>query len=529
LSWPSFIIFAENILRKMNKRFLFVAVDIIILSISFLFFAWLKPGTRAVVLPAYIKPFVFFLLIWVISSLATKKYIPEKFKVKSDILISIIQANFFSLAVVTIFIYTFNLFAVSRFMLFGTLVLATVIEVFFAWVYNMIITSPKIDVENGKPISGKEFTQDFYADERMTDEKADQRSDMRKKVSPELLKLIESEFGAAVKDLLQKHIEKCQGKIRVVSTTKRFNIVSLPLSKYHCIINLHRINDIRWLNKFFETINAKLSNGGVFIGKVETYSLRKNRLLKKYLSPFNYIIYFFDFIFRRVFPKLPVLKRLYFWITRGSNRILSRAETLGRLYSCGFDVIDEHFINDELYFVASKIKEPDFPETPTYGPLVKLRRIGKGGEYFYVYKMRTMHPYSEYLQDYIYKCNNLDSGGKFKDDFRVHTIGKIMRKFWLDETPMLINILKGDMKLVGVRPLSSHYYDLYSDELKEKRIKHKPGLVPPFYVDLPKTLEEIQESEMRYLEAFEKSPIKTDIRYFFIAWRNIIFKNARSK
>lgn len=140
-----------------------------------------------------------------------------------------------------------------------------------------------------------------------------------------------------------------------------------------------------------------------------------------------------------------------------------------------------------------------------------------------------MHPYSEYLQDYIYKCNNLDSGGKFKDDFRVHTIGKIMRKFWLDETPMLINMLKGDMKLVGVRPLSSHYYDLYSDELKEKRIKHKPGLVPPFYVDLPKTLEEIQESEMRYLEAFEKSPIKTDIRYFFIAWRNIIFKNARSK
>ncbi len=81
----------------------------------------------------------------------------------------------------------------------------------------------------------------------------------------------------------------------------------------------------------------------------------------------------------------------------------------------------------------------------------------------------------------------------------------------------------------GVRPLSQHYYSLYNDDLKQKRIKFKPGLVPPFYADMPKTLEEIMSSEMRYLEAYEKHPILTDFSYFFKAFFNIFFRRARSQ
>jgi lipopolysaccharide/colanic/teichoic acid biosynthesis glycosyltransferase len=104
-----------------------------------------------------------------------------------------------------------------------------------------------------------------------------------------------------------------------------------------------------------------------------------------------------------------------------------------------------------------------------------------------------------------------------------------MRKFWLDELPMVFNILKGDMKLVGVRPLSKHYFNLYTEEMRQKRIRFKPGLVPPFYVDMPKTLEEIMQSESRYLDAYARNPLWTDFRYFFLAFYNIIFKRARSK
>ena len=341
--------------------------------------------------------------------------------------------------------------------------------------------------------------------------------------------LLLQEVGRDAFNLITKYADPAKGKTFVTATTTRFNIEKVRYNRFDNIVNLKRINDIRRINKFFESINGKIPVGGYFIDSVETYSRRKARILRKFPFPLNWIHYTFDVIVTRVFPKLPVLKKIYFSVTRGRNRVLSQAETYGRLYSCGFEIVEAKDIGDLHYFVTRKIREPYYPENPTYGPIIRLRRVGKDGELFTVYKLRTMHAYSEYLQEYIYKTHDLQEGGKFKDDFRITTEGKIFRKFWLDEVPMLFNILKGDMKIVGVRPLSSHYFSLYSDELKEKRIKSKPGLIPPFYADMPKSLDEIMDSELRYLEAYEKHPFLTDVKYFFKAWYNIIFKRARSK
>jgi lipopolysaccharide/colanic/teichoic acid biosynthesis glycosyltransferase len=140
-----------------------------------------------------------------------------------------------------------------------------------------------------------------------------------------------------------------------------------------------------------------------------------------------------------------------------------------------------------------------------------------------------MHPYSEYLQAYIYERNSLQDGGKFNKDTRVTTLGRLMRKYWFDELPMIINLFQGDLKLVGVRPLSAHYFSLYSKELQELRIQFKPGLLPPFYADMPHTLPEIEGSEMRYLRACQNKGIfLTDLRYLFLILKNIFFKKARS-
>jgi lipopolysaccharide/colanic/teichoic acid biosynthesis glycosyltransferase len=84
------------------------------------------------------------------------------------------------------------------------------------------------------------------------------------------------------------------------------------------------------------------------------------------------------------------------------------------------------------------------------------------------------------------------------------------------------------MKLIGVRPLSQHYLSLYSDEVRRIRKKTKPGLLPPFYADMPSSLEEIMESEKRYCEAYLKNPITTDVKYFFKILNSIIFKGKRS-
>jgi len=150
------------------------------------------------------------------------------------------------------------------------------------------------------------------------------------------------------------------------------------------------------------------------------------------------------------------------------------------------------------------------------------------GKIIKVYKIRTMNPYAEYLQSFVFKRNNLKENGKFQNDFRITSWGRFLRKYWIDEIPMIINLIKGDIKLVGVRPLSRHYYELYSNYLKELRLKFKPGLLPPFYADMPKSLEDIMESEKAYLEAYEKNPFKTDLKYFFKIVSNIILRKARS-
>ena len=100
---------------------------------------------------------------------------------------------------------------------------------------------------------------------------------------------------------------------------------------------------------------------------------------------------------------------------------------------------------------------------------------------------------------------------------------------WVDELPQIYDWMRGTLNIFGVRPLSEHYYGLYPADLQKMRIQFKPGLVPPYYVDLPKSFEEILDSERRYLEKKQKSMFITDIKYFSKAIINILFKGARSK
>lgn len=346
----------------------------------------------------------------------------------------------------------------------------------------------------------------------------------------EISELILNEVDAntEVLDFIKKYFNFCLETNYITSTSTKFNIEKLGTNEFSGIVNLKKINDTRYINKFFESVNSVLPNSGLYFGKVETYPNRRKVLLDKYPPLINWGVYLVDMIFTRIFPKLLLTKKLYFYLTKGKGRVISRAETYGRLYSCGFEIVDEKTIENSLYFVAKKVKDPIFDTDPTYGPIIRLKRIGKGGKKFNVYKLRTMHPFSEYLQEYVYKKNSLQEGGKIKDDFRVSPEGRILRKFWIDEIPMIVNILKGDMKIVGVRPLSAHFYSLYDKDLQKKRIATKPGFIPPFYVDLPKTMDEIMESERKYLELYKKSPFKTDIKYFFLAFKNVLFRGARS-
>lgn len=314
----------------------------------------------------------------------------------------------------------------------------------------------------------------------------------------------------------------------IIRSADTYNIEVIPNGTLEFYLNLHKINDFRRVNEYFLKVKEALVYGGIFIGNFEPSELRIKKIRNSYPKYIAKVIYILDFIWKRIFPKIPFLKYFYFELTKGKERVFSIAEILGRLHFCGFNVLSINQIEDKVYFIAKKNGNDKIKQVPTYGPLVKLKRVGKGGNAIWVYKFRTMSPYSEFLQEYIFENFNLKKGGKFYNDFRITSWGKLLRKLWLDELPMFINYFKGELKIVGVRPISFHYFNLYPKDFQERRIKYRPGLVPPFYYDLPKTLEEIVESERRYLDAYDKNPFLTDIRYFIGAFKNIIFKNARS-
>lgn len=107
------------------------------------------------------------------------------------------------------------------------------------------------------------------------------------------------------------------------------------------------------------------------------------------------------------------------------------------------------------------------------------KRIGKNGKEFKMYKFRTMVPNAEELLKEMLKnkkyLNEWKEYHKFENDPRITKVGKIFRKLSLDELPQFINILIGDMSLIGPRPLIQEEVDDYKKK-KKILLSIKPGL-----------------------------------------------------
>jgi len=340
--------------------------------------------------------------------------------------------------------------------------------------------------------------------------------------------LIIQKSGIEAFEFMSEYIDMESKQTFVVSTTNVFNILNNS-SQFNAIINLSRVNDVRFLNKMFEAVNSKLNKGDTFIVCFETFAARKARKPIGKIPVIKNVYFGIEFLFMRVAPKVWGMKKIYFLLTRGRNRLLSKAEVLGRLTSCGFEIVHYQGIKGLTYVVSSKKSEPVYDMKPSYGPLYKMSRIGKNGKMIGVYKFRTMHPYAEYLQDYVLKANGYAETGKPADDFRLTPWGRFLRRYWLDELPQLLNVIKGELKLVGVRPISQRYFQDIPIDLQDLRLKQKPGCIPPYVaLDRKGNVEDVLQAEREYLLEKIKRPLTTDTRYFFKAVFTIIFKRKRS-
>jgi lipopolysaccharide/colanic/teichoic acid biosynthesis glycosyltransferase len=93
-------------------------------------------------------------------------------------------------------------------------------------------------------------------------------------------------------------------------------------------------------------------------------------------------------------------------------------------------------------------------------------RVGRGGESFELWKLRTMVPGAESIGAGIYVIEG---------DPRITRVGRLLRRFSLDELPNLVNVLRGEMALVGPRPTVQEQVDRYTDR-QRRRLEVKPGI-----------------------------------------------------
>lgn len=138
-------------------------------------------------------------------------------------------------------------------------------------------------------------------------------------------------------------------------------------------------------------------------------------------------------------------------------------------------------------------------------------RAGKNGVNFEIYKFRTMVENAEYIGGYSTSIN----------DARLTKFGRFLRKYKTDELPQLLNVIKGDMSLVGPRPQVLHYTNKYKGEMK-LILSIRPGitdLASLYFSDMDKVLGH-GNVEKKYETEIE--PIKNLLRLKYVKERSFL-------
>ncbi len=147
-------------------------------------------------------------------------------------------------------------------------------------------------------------------------------------------------------------------------------------------------------------------------------------------------------------------------------------EAVKRLFDTIFSSLALVILAPFLLIIAAVV----FIDDPKSSPFFVSKRCGKKGKVFSFYKFRTMCSNAEEKLASVLSLNEMDGPVfKIKNDPRITRIGKTLRRYAIDELPQLVNVIKGDMSIVGPRPPLPREVALY-DDYHIIRLDIKPGL-----------------------------------------------------
>lgn len=130
-------------------------------------------------------------------------------------------------------------------------------------------------------------------------------------------------------------------------------------------------------------------------------------------------------------------------------------------------------------------------------------RIGLNKRRFLTYKFRTMIPNAEQMISQLEHLNEVSGPVfKIKNDPRLSPVGKLLRRTSIDELPQLLNVLKGDMSLVGPRPMAVRDYEGFSEDWQRRRFSVRPGITCLWQVNGRSSIsfQQWMELDMQYIE-----------------------------
>jgi len=301
------------------------------------------------------------------------------------------------------------------------------------------------------------------------------------------------------------------------------------------------LNTVRRLNLFLQGLPGSVLMGGYLAFRYRPMEELLEELLSKKKGLGLWLSYGWHFLRHRALPKMPVLEKLYFskcfsaldsWVyerTKENRRVISRAEMWGRMYYWGFEVLGERKIGEDHWVVTRRVRGPEMARKPSFFLVARLTKVGLDGKPLRLHKLRTMYPFSEFVQERVYRDHGLSETGKFKNDFRLTDYGRFLRRYWLDEIPQIFDWLRGEIKLVGMRATSPHYLSLYPQGLYDLYVQTKPGLIPPIFDASTAGFDDIVKIELAYLNAYQRRPVATDVRYLFKTLNDIVIRGVRSK
>jgi exopolysaccharide biosynthesis polyprenyl glycosylphosphotransferase len=144
--------------------------------------------------------------------------------------------------------------------------------------------------------------------------------------------------------------------------------------------------------------------------------------------------------------------------------------------------------------------------SPGASPFFKQKRAGRYGKPFYMWKFRTMVPNAEALLAQTKVDHGNEMAGpvfKLQNDPRVFPFGAFLRKLSIDEIPQFINVVKGDMSLVGPRPLPLYEVEAFEKSAHRRRLSVKPGITCEWQAGGRNTItsfEQWVEMDLRYID-----------------------------